>query len=105
MLKKKTFLFTDHGSIFSFWKEMICCLIPGLFSFPMGVLQFAPLYHPLRDQFGVHTEVCVLILVVTYALIVWSSDRHPPQEGRSSKNKGNFFRKPSVGYVILQGKG
>ena len=55
----------------------------------MGVLQFAPIYHPLHDVFGIHTEVCVLILVVLYVLIVWSSDRHPSPQARSSKNRGN----------------
>ncbi len=60
----------------------MCCVIPGLFSFPMGALQFMPMYHTFHDNFEVHTEVCVFCLVAVYALIAWSGDRNPEPEAR-----------------------
>ncbi|CAH1793351.1 unnamed protein product [Owenia fusiformis] len=69
----------------SFPVELVCTLLPGIFSMPMGCLQFIPLYHTLHDVFHIHTEVCVFILLTTYTLIVWKSDRNPSPEARSSK--------------------
>lgn len=55
---------------------------------PGGVIQFLFLYHPLHDTYGIHTENCVIIIVVVYMLIVWTADRTPRLASR--KQKGGF---------------
>lgn len=69
-----------------FISEVICCILVGLLSMPMGVLQFLPIYHPLHDNLGIHTEVCVFLLIGLYVMIVWKSDRQPTDEARNQKN-------------------
>ena len=51
-------------------------LLAAMCGFPLGVVQFVFIYHPLHDTFGIHTEVCVMMLVVIYGSIVWMGDRH-----------------------------
>ena len=46
-----------------------------MLGFPLGVIQFVFIYHPLHDTFGIHTEVCVMMLVVIFGLIIWMGDR------------------------------
>ena len=72
-----------------FFKELLCSLITGLFSMPLGVLQFIPVYHILHDNYNIHTEVCVLVLFGFFGLMVWMSDRNPSQEARS-RPKGEY---------------
>lgn len=64
---------------------------------PLGILQFIPLYHPLHDSLGIHTEVCVLLFLGLYILIVWSADRLPlepaRQPGFRKLNFINHFKK------------
>lgn len=50
---------------------------------PLGVIQFIPVYHPLHDSLGIHSEVCVLMLIMVYAMIVWSADRYPFETARA----------------------
>ncbi|XP_006811972.1 uncharacterized protein LOC100378455 [Saccoglossus kowalevskii] len=69
------------------FKEMMCVIITGLFSFPLGALQFVLLYHPLHDNLHIHTEVCVFILVAIYICIVWNADRNPDDGARPKKGK------------------
>ena len=47
-----------------------------MLGFPLGVIQFVFIYHPLHDTFGIHTEVCVMMLVVIFGLIIWMGDRN-----------------------------
>ena len=35
-------------------------IVTGLFSMALGVLQFIPIYHPLHDTLGIHSEVLTL---------------------------------------------
>ena len=77
----------------SFLVELTCSLMTGLFSMPLGILQFLPIYHPLHDNLHIHTEVCVLLILTLYALIVWSSDRNPTKEARPESNRGNRHQK------------
>jgi len=53
------------------WKgELAIMCIVGFCSFPLGVfLQFVPLYHIPHDILGVHTEVCVMLLIFLYGSI------------------------------------
>ncbi|CAL8115048.1 unnamed protein product [Orchesella dallaii] len=69
-------------------REFICTVITALSGMPGGVFQFLPIYHPLHDYFGIHTENCVITLLAIYFLIVWRSDRSPPSEdARSAKDQ------------------
>ncbi|ELT96479.1 hypothetical protein CAPTEDRAFT_169444 [Capitella teleta] len=70
--------------------ELVCSLVTGMFGMALGVLQFLPLYHPLHDNFKIHTEVCVLIFLGAYALLVWAADRNPSKEARPSGKRGWF---------------
>ena len=63
------------------WKgEVSVMLVVGMFSFPLGVfLQFVPLYHIPHDILGVHTEVCVMLLIFLYgAITLWAILRARP---------------------------
>ena len=54
----------------NFYGEMATAIIVGIVSFPLGVLsQFVPLYHIPRDVFGVHSNVCVGMLVFLYSTL------------------------------------
>ena len=53
---------------------------------PMAVVfQFLPFYHIFHDLYGVHTEVCVGVMVALYAIIAWSGDRVNAPEARPSQ--------------------
>ena len=69
-------------------KELFCSLITGLFAMPLGILQFIPVYHVLHDNYGLHTEICVFLLVLVYGLIIWNGDRQPNKLARTLPNKG-----------------
>ena len=80
---------------------MFCCVIPGLFSFPGGALQFIPFYHLFHDNFDVHTETCVMCLVAVYALIIWTSDRNPGPEARLKRIPGKTFEAKQINMPIM----
>ncbi|XP_005092334.1 uncharacterized protein LOC101850869 [Aplysia californica] len=92
-----TFLFFGQRSLLcrsglkyqssGFFCELPMLIVTGLFSMVLGTVQFIPIYHPLHDSLGIHSEVCVLMLLVTYALIVWSADRYPFESARISGTK------------------
>lgn len=62
-----------------------------MFGFPLGVLQFVFIYHPLHDTFHIHTEVCVMMLVVVFGLIVWMGDRNADRTVSSKPSKYDLF--------------
>ena len=67
------------------WKgELAIMCVVGMFSFPLGVfLQFVPLYHIPHDIFGIHTEVCVMLLIFLYGSITfWGILRARPNNLR-----------------------
>ncbi len=66
-------------------------ILTGLLAMPLGVLQFLPIYHPLHDSYKLHTEVCVLMLLALYALIVWSADRSPLEGARGPHKMSELF--------------
>ena len=56
--------------------EIVCIILTSVFAFPMAVAtNFIPVYHILHDLYNVHTEVVVLIVFGTYAMISWSGTR------------------------------
>ena len=58
----------------------------GCLSMPVAVVfQFLPFYHVFHDLYGVHTEVCVGVMVALYAIIAWSGDRVNVPEARPSQ--------------------
>nr|CAD7442488.1 unnamed protein product [Timema bartmani] len=90
-----SFIFWFHGwhrwvtSEENWWRELFVAVMAALLGMPGGILLFIPIYHPLHDLFKVHTEVCVVLLLTGFFLIVWSTDRNPiggarPSTGRSS---------------------
>ncbi|KAK2160483.1 hypothetical protein LSH36_132g01073 [Paralvinella palmiformis] len=83
----------------TFFKEIICCLLTGMFSFPLGTLQFIPIYHTLHDKYHIHTEVCVFLLIGVYMLMWWTGDRHPEHDARTLPNKGWFDELALVIYL------
>ena len=74
--------------------EVLCAVLTGLLSTPLGVLQFIPIYHPLHDMFGIHSEVCVLLLVMVYIMVIWSADRHPFENARAGKTGASLVCYP-----------
>lgn len=81
-----------------FFCEVPMLIVTGLFSFGFGVLQFIPIYHPLHDDLKIDTKVCVLLLLVTYALIMWSADRFPYEAARISNV--SIFNPIFIGVLI-----
>ena len=66
---------------------MVCVILTSVYAFPVAVVtNFIPAYHFLHDLYNVHTEVVVLIVFGTYALIAWSGSRQrEPEPKQQSK--------------------
>jgi len=118
-----TFAFT-YTFMFHFWRRRICqndpknqwisdkrisreflaTLLTAFCGMPGGVLQFLPIYHPFHDLWGIHTENCVITLVIIYFLIAWVSDRKSNIESRPSSSekgqKGYGFNEIALGLLI-----
>lgn len=63
-------------------KELICVALTALLGMPGGVLLFLPLYHPLHDIAGIHSEVTFFMLFTVFLLISWTGDRTPTPDAR-----------------------
>nr|CAD7403377.1 unnamed protein product [Timema cristinae] len=74
----------DKWQVASWWRELFVAVMAALLGMPGGILLFIPIYHPLHDLFQVHTEVCVVLLLTGFFLIVWSADRNPIGRARPS---------------------
>ncbi|XP_001636002.2 uncharacterized protein LOC5515900 isoform X2 [Nematostella vectensis] len=61
----------------SWFKELTCVLVAGVFSMPLGVVQFIVFYHIPHDMYGIHTEVLVLLMCLVYGVFLWRADRNP----------------------------
>ncbi|XP_048508483.1 uncharacterized protein LOC105689904 isoform X2 [Athalia rosae] len=57
-------------------RETICTVLTGLFTTPGGILMFLPIYHPLHDMHGIHSEVTFFLLLTIFLAIIWSGDRN-----------------------------
>jgi len=82
-------------------------LPPSLLPFsPLGCLtmatavvsQFIPIYHLFHDFYGVHTEVCVFLMIGLYIMLAWSGDRTNNPEARPQQ-QGNNIR--SILFFLL----
>ena len=61
-----------------FFREFLCVIITGFFSMACAVIfQMLPIYHGLKDGFGLHSEVILCILFAIYIGIVVWHDRTP----------------------------
>ncbi|OXA45718.1 uncharacterized protein LOC110856826 [Folsomia candida] len=69
-------------------RELLASVLTALCGMPGGVIQFLPLYHPLHDFFGIHTENCVITLFVIFFLIAWKNDRKPVVGSRPMGKSG-----------------
>lgn len=63
-------------------KELVCAGLTALLGMPGGVLLFLPLYHPLHDIAGIHSEVTFFMLFTVFLLIIWTGDRTPTPDAR-----------------------
>ncbi|KAK0051004.1 hypothetical protein Bpfe_019524 [Biomphalaria pfeifferi] len=86
-----------------FFCEFTVVIITGLFSMPLGILQFIPVYHPLHDLYGLHSEVCVLLFLTFFFLLVWSADRHPFEHARVPKSITDKFNLIALTVLIHLG--
>lgn len=73
----------------SFFQEVKNLVLASLLGMPGGVLLFLPLYHPLHDLGGVHSEVTFFILFTVFMAIIWSGDRC-----QKESSQGNNFQIP-----------
>jgi len=66
----------------NWWGELKAALAVGALSFPLGVMAFfVPLYHVPHDLLGVHSEVCVMLLVFIYGTAtLWGVLRAAPRD-------------------------
>lgn len=88
----------DKDYVSSTGKELLCALLAGLSGMPGGVIQFLFLYHPLHDTYGLHTENCVIIIVVIYFMIVWTADRAQRYSSRRQMGEKSHW---SVGIIVI----
>nr|CAB3261072.1 uncharacterized protein LOC100176636 [Phallusia mammillata] len=69
----------------SFVLEMLCVIITGALSMAAAVIfQMLPIYHGLKDGFGIHSEVILFVVFALYAGIVLWFDRVPSEEARGN---------------------
>ncbi|XP_013189126.1 uncharacterized protein LOC106133833 [Amyelois transitella] len=60
----------DQWDSAGFTKEIKSLIIAVLLGMPGGVLMFVPIYHPLHDNYGIHTEVTFFALFSIFGVIV-----------------------------------
>ncbi|XP_046414735.1 uncharacterized protein LOC124176911 isoform X1 [Neodiprion fabricii] len=77
----------------SCFKETVCTVLPALLGMPGGVLLFLPLYHPLHDHYGIHSEVTFFFLFTVFLVLAWSGDR-------CSLKKNSIVSNRTIDYII-----
>ncbi|XP_064388139.1 uncharacterized protein LOC135336304 [Halichondria panicea] len=81
----------------NYFSEFACVIITACLSMPMAaLLQFTPLYHAFHDMHGVHTEVCVCVIVGLYVMLAWSGDRGTGMEARNGTQGAGHRKRHSV---------
>uniref|UniRef100_A0AC35F6I6 Uncharacterized protein n=1 Tax=Panagrolaimus sp. PS1159 TaxID=55785 RepID=A0AC35F6I6_9BILA len=82
-----------------FGREFFCVFLAGVGAFWGGTIQFALLYHPAHDIFGIHSEYTTVAFLAFYALIVYIADR---SNRRPESRAGNpyFFDELSLAVCI-----
>ncbi|XP_071530147.1 uncharacterized protein [Panulirus ornatus] len=81
----------EKGEVSRPGKEILCAVLASLSGILGCVLQFIVLYHPLHDIYGIHSENCLITMVVVYFLIVWSADRTPELTSRWQKDEKSHW--------------
>ncbi|XP_002129943.2 uncharacterized protein LOC100176636 [Ciona intestinalis] len=70
-----------------FIREITCVFITGMLSMALAVIfQMLPIYHGLKDGFGIHSEVIMFIVFALYFGIVYWNDRTPSDEARQTRS-------------------
>lgn len=59
-----------NSRIYRFKTELKSFLIASLLGMPGGVLMFVPIYHPLHDMYGIHSEVTFFLLFSIFVVII-----------------------------------
>nr|AXY94765.1 GMPiso00160 [Galleria mellonella] len=72
------------------WKSV---LIASLLGMPGGVLMFVPLYHPLHDVLGIHSEVTFFLLFSIFSVFVL--------HGLLSDREKSKSRLTTIDYVLI----
>ena len=76
------------------------CTHSALLSMPVAAFtQFIPLYHFFHDFHGVHTGLCLVVMLALYLLLVWTGDR---QIGTATKTSQISSGTSSV-YIVHWG--
>lgn len=90
-----------------FLVETLCVVITGCLSMTVAVLtQMLPLYHGLKDGFGLHSEVIMCIVFAIYIAIVYWYDRNPTdptarQNARQGFSLGRWLKEESAVVVTI----
>ncbi|KAH9260575.1 hypothetical protein BASA81_001042 [Batrachochytrium salamandrivorans] len=76
------------------WQEFKACAMAGLFSMPIGILQFVPLFHYFQDVWHVQPEVTTITLGAIYLCIAFYGVNHARahnllEQGQREQFKGN----------------
>ncbi|XP_035210989.1 uncharacterized protein LOC118185256 [Stegodyphus dumicola] len=72
----------------------ICCAIAsGIIAIPLGILQFALLYHIPHDIYKVPASVCTIIYLTTLCLLAWTGDRSVGTMTKLTKVTDNYQKK------------
>lgn len=80
------------GKTLSEWKSV---MIASLLGMPGGVLLFVPIYHPLHDVFGIHSEVTFFLLFAIYGMITLYGLLSAPEDSEQN------FRLTKIDYVLI----
>ena len=67
----------------SWWRELTSMALTGLLTMAVAVVfQIMPFYNILHDHYDIHTEVCVMLVIGLYTIIVWTGDRNKANTGK-----------------------
>ena len=57
--------------------------LTGLLTMAVAVVfQIMPFYNILHDHYDIHTEVCVMLVIGLYIIIVWTGDKNKANTGK-----------------------
>ncbi|XP_077971991.1 uncharacterized protein LOC120339138 [Styela clava] len=94
---------TSKDKSSGFFKEMLCVIITSSFSMGFAIIfQLLPIYHGLKDGFGLHTENIMFVVFGLYFAIVWYADRTPTNDARAqNKISKTYWWNNETGIAIL----
>lgn len=92
----------DKDKATGFFKEMLCVLITGALSMGLAIAsQILPIYHGLKDGFGIHSEIIMMIVFGLYIAIVWYADRMPKEKSHSQIESDQTWWLNETGIAVL----